>query len=140
MLITNSRSTFDSAAYIYGGETTNLTLPAAIPADSLEYLGSDLVLIRLSFKAIFGERFIPSTIDTSKHDKAPVVLCVRHKDSWLLRNMERVFVISPRASDRRQELQSDATLAVVEQVDPNNLGEVFTVAAVTRRVTGECHH
>jgi hypothetical protein len=45
--------------------------------------------------------------------------------------MERLPVISLRASDRRQELDSDATLAVAEQLDPNNLGEVFTVTAVT---------
>jgi hypothetical protein len=36
-------------------------------------------------------------------------------------------------------LDSDATLAVVEQFDPNNLGEVFTVTAVTREMIGECH-
>jgi hypothetical protein len=45
--------------------------------------------------------------------------------------MERLSVISLRASYRRQELDGDATLAVVEQFDPNNLGEVFTVAPVT---------
>jgi hypothetical protein len=79
LLIANSRSTFDSAAHLYGGETTNLTLAAAIPAYSLVYLGSDLVLARLTFNGIFSKCFIPSTIDTSKHDKAPVGLCVRHK-------------------------------------------------------------
>ena len=79
LLIANSRSTFDSAAHFYGGETTNLTLRAAIPADSLVYLGPDLVLAWFTFKGIFSECLIPSTIDTSKHDKAPVGLCVRHK-------------------------------------------------------------
>jgi hypothetical protein len=53
------------------------------------------------------------------------------KAPWLVRNMERLPVISLKASDRRKELDSDATLAVVEQFDPNNLREVFTVAAVT---------
>lgn len=79
LLIANSRSTFDSVAHFYGGETTNLTLPAAIPADSLVYLGPDLVLKRFTFKGIFSECFILSTIDTSKHEKAPVGLRVRHK-------------------------------------------------------------
>jgi hypothetical protein len=36
-------------------------------------------------------------------------------------------------------LDSDATLAVVEQFDSNYLPEVITVAVVTRRVIGECH-
>jgi hypothetical protein len=138
LLVADSRSTFDSAAHIYGGETTNLALPAAIPADSLERLGSDLVLIRLTFKGIFSECFIPSTTDTAKHDKAPVVLCVRHK-RLLAHNMERPSVISLRASDRRQKLDSDATMAVVERFDSNHLPEAITVAAVTRRVIGECH-
>ena len=53
--------------------------------------------------------------------------------------MERLSVISLRASERRQELDSDTTLAVVEQVDPNNLGKVFTITAVTRKMVGECH-
>jgi hypothetical protein len=53
--------------------------------------------------------------------------------------MERLPVISLRTSDRRQELDSDAALAVVEQFDSNYLPEVITVAAVTRRVIGECH-
>jgi hypothetical protein len=53
--------------------------------------------------------------------------------------MERLSVISLRASDRRQELNSNATLALVEQFDSNYLPEVITVAAVTRRVIGECH-
>ncbi len=47
--------------------------------------------------------------------------------------------MSPRASDRRQQLDSDAPLAVVEQFDPNNLGEVVTVAAVAGGMIGECH-
>lgn len=81
LLIANSRSTFDSAARFHGGETTNLTLPAAIPADSLVDLAPDLVFPGLTFKGIFSERFIPSTTDTSKHDKAPVGLCVRHEDT-----------------------------------------------------------
>jgi len=68
LLIANSRSTFDSAAHFYGGETTNLTLRAAIPADSLVYLGPDLVLARFTFKEIFSECLILSTMDTSKHD------------------------------------------------------------------------
>jgi hypothetical protein len=102
LLIANSRSAFDSAAHIYGGETTNLTLPATISADSLEYLVSDLVLTGLTFNGIFSQGFIPSTIDTSKHDKAPVGFCFGHKDSWLLRNKERLSAISLRASDRRQ--------------------------------------
>lgn len=79
MLIANSRSTFDTVAHFYGGEPTNLTLPAAMPADSLVYLGPDLVPARFTFKGVFSECFIPSTIDTSKHEKAPVGLCVRHK-------------------------------------------------------------
>jgi hypothetical protein len=53
--------------------------------------------------------------------------------------MERLSVISLRASDRRQELDSNATLAVVEQFDPNNLSEVFTVATFPGEVIGECH-
>jgi hypothetical protein len=53
--------------------------------------------------------------------------------------MERRTVISLRASDRRQELDRDAVPAVAEKLDSNNLGEVFTVAAVTREMTGECH-
>jgi hypothetical protein len=79
LLIANSRSTFDSAAHFYGGETTNLTLPPAIPADSLVYFGPDLVLARWTLYGIFSECFIPSTIDTSKRDKAPVGLCIRHR-------------------------------------------------------------
>ena len=78
LLVADSRSAFDSAAHIYGGEATNFTLPAAIPAYSLVYLGPDLVLARLTFNGIFSECFIPPTIDTSKHDNAPVVLCIRH--------------------------------------------------------------
>jgi hypothetical protein len=53
--------------------------------------------------------------------------------------MEQLSVISLRVSDRRQELDSDATLAVVEQFDSNYLPQLITVAAVTRRVIGECH-
>ena len=53
--------------------------------------------------------------------------------------MERLSVISLRASDRRQELDSDAKLSVIEQFDPNNLGEVAVVAAFTWEVIGECH-
>jgi len=79
LFIAHSRSTFDSAAHIYGGETTNLTLPPAIPADSLVYFGPDLVLARWTLYGIFSECFIPSTIDTSKRDKAPVGLCIRHR-------------------------------------------------------------
>jgi hypothetical protein len=46
--------------------------------------------------------------------------------------MERLSVISRRASNRRQELDSNAMLSAVEQLDANNLGEIFTVGAVTR--------
>jgi hypothetical protein len=53
--------------------------------------------------------------------------------------MERLSVISLRASDRRQELDSNATLAVVVQFDPNDLSEVFTVAAFPGEVIRECH-
>jgi hypothetical protein len=52
--------------------------------------------------------------------------------------MERLSVISLRASDRRQELDSDATLAIVEQLDANDLADVFAVAEVGGRVIGEC--
>ena len=79
LLIANSRSTFDSGAHFYCGETTSLTLPAAIPAYSLVYLGPDLVLARFTFKGIFSVCFIPSTMDTSKREKAPVGLCGGHK-------------------------------------------------------------
>ena len=60
-------------------------------------------------------------------------------DSWLLRNIERLSVMSLRTSGRRQELDSDATLAFVEPFDSNYLPEVITVAAVWRRVIGERH-
>jgi hypothetical protein len=53
--------------------------------------------------------------------------------------MERLSVISLRASDRRQELDSNTTLAIVEQFDANNLGEVGVVAAFPGEVIGECH-
>jgi len=79
LLISNPRSTFDSAAHFYSGDTTNVTLPAAMPADGVVYLGPNLVLARFTFKGIFSVCFIPSTIDTSKSEKAPVRLCVRHK-------------------------------------------------------------
>jgi hypothetical protein len=52
--------------------------------------------------------------------------------------MERLSVISLRASDRRQELDSNTTLAIVEQFDANNLGEVGVVAAFPGKVIGEC--
>ena len=77
--VANSRSAFDSAAHFHGGETTNLTLPTAISANSLVYLGPDLVLARFTLKGIFGERFIPSTFDTSEREKAPMSPCARHK-------------------------------------------------------------
>jgi hypothetical protein len=48
-------------------------------ADSLVYLGPDLVLARFPFKGIFSVCFIPSTMDTSKREKAPVGLGVGHK-------------------------------------------------------------
>jgi hypothetical protein len=53
--------------------------------------------------------------------------------------MERLSVISLRASDRRQELDSNTTLAIVEQFDANNLGEVGVVAAFPAEGIGECH-
>jgi hypothetical protein len=37
---------------------------------------------------------------------------------------------------RRQKLDSDAMLAVVEQFDSNYLPEVITIATVARRVIG----
>ena len=74
----NPCSTFDSAAHFYGGDTTSLTLPAAVPADSLVCLGPNLLLARFNFRGFFSECFIPSTTDTSEHDKTPVDLCVRH--------------------------------------------------------------
>ena len=58
LLIANSRSTFETAAHFNGGETASLTLPAAMPAHSLVYLGPDLVLARFTFKGILGECFI----------------------------------------------------------------------------------
>jgi len=48
LLIANPRPTFDSAARFHCGKTTNLTFPAAIPADSLVYLGPNLVLARFT--------------------------------------------------------------------------------------------
>jgi hypothetical protein len=53
--------------------------------------------------------------------------------------MARLSVISLRDSGRRQKLDSDAMLAVVEQFDSNYLPEVITIATVARRVIGECH-
>jgi hypothetical protein len=79
LLIANSRSTFDSAVNSYGGEAANLALPATRRTANLVYPGPDLVLVRLTFKGIFSGCFIPSTIDTSKRQKAPVGLCVCHK-------------------------------------------------------------
>ena len=51
--------------------------------------------------------------------------------------MKQPPVISLRASNRRQELDSDATLIVVEQFDTNNLGEVLMITAVTRAMIRE---
>jgi hypothetical protein len=45
-----------------------------------------------------------------------------------------LLVISLGASDRRQELDSDTSPAVFEEIDTNNLGKVVTIIAVTRRV------
>jgi hypothetical protein len=50
--------------------------------------------------------------------------------------MARLSVISLRDSGRRQKLDSDAMLAVVEQFDSNYLPEVITIATVARRVIG----
>ena len=58
LLIADSRSAFDSATHFYGGETTNLTLPATISADSVVCLGSDLVLAWCNLKRIFRVCFI----------------------------------------------------------------------------------
>jgi len=77
-LSANPRSTFDSAAHFYGGDTTSLTLPAAIPADSLVCLGPNLLLARFNCRGFFGECFIPSTTDTSEHNKTPIDLLVGH--------------------------------------------------------------
>ena len=77
-LSANPRSTFDSAPHFYGGDTTSLTLPAAVPADSLVCLGSNLLPARFNWRGFFSECFIPSTTDTSEHDKTPVDLCARH--------------------------------------------------------------
>jgi len=63
-LIANCRSTFDAAAHFYRGDTMSFALPAAVPADSLVF---------------FSECFISSATDTSKDDKTPVALCLRHK-------------------------------------------------------------
>jgi len=68
----NSRSTFDSAAHFYRRETASLTLPTAVPADSLVCLGPNLLLAKFTRRGFFSECFIPSTIDTSKHDKTPI--------------------------------------------------------------------
>ena len=84
LLIANPRPAFDAAAHFHCRETTNLTLPAAIPADSLVYLRPNLVLARFALKGIFSECFIPSTTGTSKHDKTPVGPYICHKS--LLRN------------------------------------------------------
>jgi hypothetical protein len=106
LLVADSRSAFDSAAHIYGGEATNFTLPAAIPAYSLVHLGSDLVLARLTFNGIFSECFIPSTIDTSKRQKAPVGLCVCHKRLLAPGDMERLPFEAYADSLVKQALQS----------------------------------
>jgi hypothetical protein len=114
LLIANSRSTFDSAAHIYGGETTDLTLPPAIPADSLVYFGPDLVFARLTLYGIFSECFIPPQLTHRNTTRHQWVFASVIEDSLLLRNMERLSVMSLRASDRRQELDSNTTLAIVE--------------------------
>lgn len=39
----------------------------------------------------------------------------------------------------RQSMDTDTTLAVVEQFDPNKLGEVFTAAAITVSINRSPH-
>jgi hypothetical protein len=77
-LSANPRSTFDSTAHFDGGDTTSLTLPAAVPADSLVCLGPNLLFVRLNCRGFFGECFILSTTYTPEHHKTPVPFCVRH--------------------------------------------------------------
>jgi len=48
-------------------------------------------------------------------------------------------VISLRVSDRRQELDTDAALVILEQFDTRNLGEVLMVTAFTRVMIRECY-
>src|SRR6516164_1119985 len=79
-LIANCRSTFDAAAHFYRGDTTSFALPAAVPADSLVCIGPNLILTRFNCTGFFSECFIFSATDTSKDDKAPVALCLRHKE------------------------------------------------------------
>jgi hypothetical protein len=45
--------------------------------------------------------------------------------------------ISLWASNQGQEFNSDAALALIEQFDTNNLGEVLTVTTVTRAMIRE---
>ena len=78
LLSANLRSVFDSAAHFYGGDTTSLKVPAAVPADSPVRLGPNLLLARFNWKGFFSECFIPSTSVTLEHDNTPVALCVRH--------------------------------------------------------------
>jgi len=52
------------------------------------------------------------------------------------KNTER---ISLWASYQGQDLDSDATLAFIEEFDTNNLSEVLTVTTVTRAMIRECH-
>ena len=78
-LIANCRSTFDAAAHFYRGDTMSFALPAAVPADSLVCLGPKLIHTRFNCTGFFSECFISSATDTSKDDKTPVALCLRHK-------------------------------------------------------------
>jgi hypothetical protein len=71
-LSANPRSAFDSTAHFYGGDTTSLTLPAAVPADSLVCLGPNLLFVRFNCRRFFSECFIFSTTHTPEHNKTPV--------------------------------------------------------------------
>ena len=57
----------------------SFALPAAVPADSLVCLNPNLILTRFNCTGFFSECFISSATDTSKDDKTPVALCLRHK-------------------------------------------------------------
>ena len=80
-LSANCPSTFDAAAHFYRGNTMSFALPAAMPAESLVCLGPNLILTRFNCTGFFSECFISSATDTSKDDKTPVALCLRHRNS-----------------------------------------------------------
>ena len=63
----------------------SFALPAAVPADSLVCLNPNLILTRFNCTGFFSECFISSATDTSKDDKTPVALCLRHKRTVCVR-------------------------------------------------------